>query len=100
VGGRHHLPAAFGRKIGLPFGVDVPVHKKDCRLAVGRPHAGGVSDHCFEQSTCNRRFESGLMVHSDPGGQYAGSEFRKLLGKRKIQQSMSRNDEPYDNVAM
>lgn len=40
----------------------------------------------------------GLIVHSDRGGQYAGREFRKLLVKRKILQSMSRADDPYDNA--
>jgi putative transposase len=40
----------------------------------------------------------GLIVHSDRGGQYAGREFRKVLGKRKILQSMSRADDPYDNA--
>jgi transposase InsO family protein len=39
-------------------------------------------------------------VHSDRGGQYAGAEFRKLLWKRKIKQSMSRADDPYDNAVM
>lgn len=40
----------------------------------------------------------GLIVHSDRGGQYAGGEFRRLLHKRKILQSMSRADDPYDNA--
>lgn len=40
----------------------------------------------------------GLIVHSDRGGQYAGREFRRLLEKRKILQSMSRADDPYDNA--
>jgi putative transposase len=47
-----------------------------------------------------RSIKAGLVVHSDRGGQYAGGVFRKLLGKRKIQQSMSRADDPYDNAAM
>jgi transposase InsO family protein len=47
-----------------------------------------------------RRVKPGLIVHSDRGGQYAGGEFRKLLVKRKIKQSMSRADDPYDNAAM
>lgn len=47
-----------------------------------------------------RSVRPGLIVHSDRGGQYAGGEFRKLLGKRKIEQSMSRADDPYDNAAM
>ena len=47
-----------------------------------------------------RSAKPGLIVHSDRGGQYAGGEFRKLLGKRKIAQSMSRADDPYDNASM
>ena len=48
----------------------------------------------------NRTTKPGLLVHSDRGGQYAGGEFRKLLVKRKMEQSMSRADDPYDNAAM
>jgi putative transposase len=40
----------------------------------------------------------GLIVHSDRGGQYAGKEFRKLLKRKRILQSMSRADDPYDNA--
>lgn len=47
-----------------------------------------------------RSVKPGLIVHSDRGGQYAGGEFRKGLVKRKIKQSMSRADDPYDNAAM
>jgi transposase InsO family protein len=42
----------------------------------------------------------GLILHSDRGGQYAAANFRKLLMKRKIDQSMSRADDPYDNAFM
>lgn len=41
---------------------------------------------------------SGLIVHSDRGGQYVGNEFRKLLDQHHCQQSMSRADDPYDNA--
>ena len=47
-----------------------------------------------------RRVKPGLILHSDRGGQYAGGAFRKGLAKRKIEQSMSRADDPYDNAAM
>nr|WP_241558656.1 IS3 family transposase [Paracnuella aquatica] len=47
-----------------------------------------------------RGIKPGLIMHSDRGGQYAGSRFRALLRKRKIAQSMSRADDPYDNAAM
>lgn len=42
---------------------------------------------------------AGLIVHSDRGGQYGSKAFRKLLGK-KVQQSMSRADNVYDNAFM
>ncbi len=47
-----------------------------------------------------RSSKAGIIIHSDRGGQYAGGEFRKLLMKRKIKQSMSRADDPYDNAFM
>lgn len=47
-----------------------------------------------------RTITPGLILHSDRGGQYAGGGFRKLLMKRKIVQSMSRADDPYDNAFM
>lgn len=41
-----------------------------------------------------------LIVQSDRGGQYAGGAYWKGMVKRKINQSMSRADEPYDNASM
>lgn len=38
------------------------------------------------------------IVHSDRGGQYAGKEFRRLLERHRVRQSMSRADEAYDNA--
>lgn len=54
----------------------------------------------LQKALSTRTFKPGLIVHSDRGGQYAGGEFRKLLVKRRLQQSMSRADDPYDNAAM
>lgn len=42
----------------------------------------------------------GMIIHSNRGGQYAGRVFRKALQKRKINQSMSRADNLYDNAFM
>ncbi|AHD08917.1 IS3 family transposase [Phaeobacter gallaeciensis] len=42
----------------------------------------------------------GLIHHSDRGVQYAGSEYRKLLGAARITQSMSRTGECLDNAPM
>jgi transposase InsO family protein len=42
----------------------------------------------------------GLIHHSDRGGQYAGNEYRKVLERAFMQQSMSRADDCYDNAFM
>lgn len=53
-----------------------------------------------EKALRTRGFAKGLIVHSDQGGQYAGENFRKLLNKNGVQQSMSRADNVYDNAFM
>lgn len=42
----------------------------------------------------------GLIHHTDRGGQYAAAEYRKILNRLKIRQSMSRPDDCYDNAFM
>lgn len=42
----------------------------------------------------------GLMHHTDRGGQYAGKEYRRVLQRAEIRQSMSRADSCYDNAFM
>lgn len=54
----------------------------------------------FKKACASTSVRAGLIVHSDRGGQYAGGDFRKLLEKRKVDQSMSRADNPYDNAFM
>ena len=41
-----------------------------------------------------------LIHHTDRGGQYAGSEYRLVLKRARMQQSMSRADDCYDNAFM
>jgi transposase InsO family protein len=41
-----------------------------------------------------------VIHHTDRGGQYAGSDYRKLLDRAKMQQSMSRAGDCYDNAFM
>jgi putative transposase len=45
-----------------------------------------------------RRPRPGLIHHTDRGGQYAGTEYRKVLRRAGIRQSMSRADNCYDNA--
>lgn len=54
----------------------------------------------FEKALGTNRVPKGMIIHSDRGGQYAGGAFRKRLVKKKIDQSMSRSDNPYDNAFM
>jgi putative transposase len=42
----------------------------------------------------------GLIHHTDRGGQYAGCEYRQVLGRAQVAQSMSRPDNCYDNAFM
>jgi transposase InsO family protein len=41
-----------------------------------------------------------LIHHTDRGGQYAGNDYRKILDRAKMQQSMSRAADCYDNAFM
>jgi transposase InsO family protein len=45
-----------------------------------------------------RTIEPGLMHHSDRGVQYASADYVALLLEHKIQISMSRTGNPYDNA--
>jgi putative transposase len=42
----------------------------------------------------------GLIHHTDRGGQYAGGEYRRVLARARMEQSMSRPDNCYDNAFM
>jgi putative transposase len=46
----------------------------------------------------SRRFAPGLIHHSDRGVQYAAGDYTQLLREHKIQISMSRRGNPYDNA--
>jgi putative transposase len=47
-----------------------------------------------------RQPAAGLIHHTDRGGQYAGKEYRRVLQRAGIRQSMSRADSGYDNAFM
>ncbi len=47
-----------------------------------------------------RRPPEGLIHHTDRGGQYAGTEYRAVLRRAGVRQSMSRPDNCYDNAFM
>ena len=54
----------------------------------------------LRQAIRDRQPASGLIHHTDRGGQYAGRRYREMLRRGSIQQSMSRADNCYDNAFM
>jgi transposase InsO family protein len=47
-----------------------------------------------------RQPKPGLIHHTDRGGQYAGTQYRKILQRARMKQSMSRANDCYDNAFM
>lgn len=60
----------------------------------------GLITAAFKKSLNSRVITDGVIIHSDRGGQYAGNNFRKIISDKKMLQSMSRADNPYDNAFM
>lgn len=54
----------------------------------------------LQKAIRGRQPAPGLLHHTDRGGQYAGKEYRALLARAAIRQSMSRPDNCYDNAFM
>jgi putative transposase len=54
----------------------------------------------LSQAIRGRQPPSGLIHHSDRGGQYAGHRYRAVLRRAAVRQSMSRADNCYDNAFM
>jgi len=58
-----------------------------------------VSQSLFKAVTVKQP-SAGLIHHSDRGSQYCSKEYRKLLQRFKMQSSMSRRGDCYDNAPM
>lgn len=54
----------------------------------------------LRRAIAGRQPGKGLIHHSDRGGQYAGTAFRGVLRRGRMEQSMSRADNCYDNAFM
>lgn len=57
-----------------------------------------IVEKALKKALFDRKAAEGLLVHSDRGSQYASRTFRALLVEKKITQSMSDRDNPYDNA--
>lgn len=56
--------------------------------------------HALRNAITDRQPAAGLIHHTDRGGQYAAKEYRKILARARMRQSMSRADDCYDNATM
>lgn len=56
--------------------------------------------HALTQAIRRRQPAPSLIHHTDRGGQYAGTEYRRVLRRAGMVQSMSRPDNCYDNAFM
>jgi transposase InsO family protein len=54
----------------------------------------------LRQAIGQRQPKPGFIHHTDRGGQYAGGDYRQVLGRARREQSMSRPDNCYDNAFM
>lgn len=72
------------------------------RVIVGWAVAEAMTEELIitglKKAIARRALASGCIVHSDRGGQYVGGEFRRLLGRHDLRQSMCRKAETYDNA--
>lgn len=74
------------------------------RKIVGWAFAASLESSLVEQAFCmavqNRPTITGLLHHSDRGSQYAGDLYQRLLSDQRMQVSMSRTGNCYDNAPM
>ena len=97
VGDITHIPLISGKFAYLALLMDLCSRK-----IVGWQ----IEDHMTEalvlitlrQSIVTRRPPPRLIHHSDRGGQYAGAEYRQVLKRASMRQSMSRAANCYDNA--
>ena len=67
--------------------------------ALGRTLEAGLALAALAMALAERKPELGLVHHSDRGVQYASHGYTTLLQENRIQISMSRKGNPYDNAA-
>lgn len=97
VGDITYLPTTYGHWLYLNVWIDLY-----SRYVVGWKVDTNMEDalvvHSLKQALYKRSPPSGVIVHSDRGGQYASHHFKELLNDHGCMQSMSGSDNPYDNA--
>lgn len=67
---------------------------------IGIKNSTQLTKSTFKLAYINRQPQSGLMFHSDNGGNYCCKTFQTYLIKLNVEQSFSRPYVPYDNSVM
>lgn len=67
---------------------------------IGIKNSTQLTKSTFKTAYINRQPQSGLMFHSDNGGNYSCKTFQSYLIKLNVEQSFSRPYVPYDNSVM
>jgi transposase InsO family protein len=68
--------------------------------AMGEQMEAGLVESAWQMALLNRQPPTGLLHHSDRGGQYTSEEYRDQLADLQCQVSMSRTGNCYDNAVM
>ena len=55
-------------------------------------------NHALGMAICQRQPAAGLLMHTDRGSQYGAESYRQLLRQHKVQASMSRKGNSWDNA--
>ncbi len=88
----------------IPFGYLAVLMDRFTRSIIGWKLATNMTEQIviasLKMAIKNRKPLKGLIHHSDRGGQYAGKEYRKMIKRAAMIQSMSRAGDCYDNAFM
>jgi transposase InsO family protein len=97
IGDITYLPLSNGRWCYLAIWQD-----KFTRRIVGWAVGARITDDlvivAFEKAVRSGQVKRGAIVHTDRGSQYVSKDFRRLLKKQGLRQSMSAKGNCYDNA--
>jgi transposase InsO family protein len=95
---RHHLHPDT-RRLALPGGYSGGVLARDRRLGDERALGAKLAMDALEMAL-RHRGRGPAILHSDQGSTYATSDYRDVLSRHQIRQSMSQRGNCWDNGPM
>lgn len=97
IGDITYLPLASGEWCYLAMWQDKAT-RRIVGWQVGETMTTGLVIKALQQAIKNELLTAGAIIHTDRGSQYAASEFRALLERHRLRQSMSARGNCYDNA--